>query len=253
MLNVLNIAARELRSLFLSPLSWAVLAITQAFVAYAFLVKLELFLELKPYLPGLPGAPGLTAIVVAPALKAAGMVMLLATPLVTMRLISEERRSGTLSLLLSAPISMTEIVIGKYVGVMSFFAIVVLVIVPTPLSLLAGGSLDYGLLASGFLGLLLLIASFAAVGLFMSTMTSHPAVAAIGTFGVLLALWNVNWASTGAAEGVRPLFSYLATTSHFNALLRGVVDSADLVYYLLVIITFLLLAIRRLDATRLGH
>jgi len=252
-LNVLNIAARELRSLLLSPLSWVVLAITQAFVAYAFLVKLELFLELKPYLPGLPGAPGLTAIVVAPALKAAGMVMLLATPLVTMRLISEERRSGTLSLLLSAPISMTDIVIGKYVGVMSFFAIAVLVIVPTPLSLLAGGSLDYGLLASGFLGLLLLIASFTAVGLFMSTMTSHPEVAAISSFGVLLALWNVNWAGTGAAEGVRPLFSYLAITSHFNALLRGVVDSADLIYYLLVIITFLLLAIRRLDAMRIGH
>ena len=253
MLNVLNIAARELRSLLLSPLSWVVLAITQAFVAYAFLVKLELFLELKPYLPGLPGAPGLTAIVVAPALKAAGMVMLLATPLVTMRLVSEERRSGTLSLLLSAPISMTDIVIGKYVGVMSFFAIAVLVIVPTPLSLLAGGSLDYGLLASGFLGLLLLIASFTAVGLFMSTMTSHPEVAAISSFGVLLALWNVNWAGTGAAEGVRPLFSYLAISSHFNALLRGVVDSADLIYYLLVIITFLLLAIRRLDAMRIGH
>jgi len=87
----------------------------------------------------------------------------------------------------------------------------------------------------------------------MSTMTSHPEVAAISSFGVLLALWNVNWAGTGAAEGVRPLFSYLAISSHFNALLRGVVDSADLIYYLLVIITFLLLAIRRLDAMRIGH
>jgi ABC-2 type transport system permease protein len=164
--KLLDIAARELRSLFLSPLSWTVLAITQAFVAYAFLVKLELFLQLKPHLPGLPGAPGLTAIVVAPALKAAGMVMLLAAPLVTMRLVSEERRSGTLSLLLSAPVSMTDIVLGKFLGVMTFFGIVVLVIMLTPLSLLAGGTLDYGLLASGFLGLLLLVASFAAAGLF---------------------------------------------------------------------------------------
>ncbi|MCK5362573.1 MAG: ABC transporter permease subunit, partial [Gammaproteobacteria bacterium] len=120
-MNIFNIAARELRSLFLSPLSWAVLAITQAFVAYAFLVKLELFLQLKPYLPGLAGAPGLTAIVVAPAFKAAAMVMLLAAPLVTMRLISEERRSGTLSLLMSAPISMTDIVLGKFLGAMGFF------------------------------------------------------------------------------------------------------------------------------------
>ena len=252
-MNVLNIAARELRSLFLSPLSWAVLAVTQAFVAYAFLVKLELFLQLKPHLPGLPGAPGLTAIVVAPALKAAGMVMLLAVPLVTMRLVSEERRSGSLTLLMSAPISMTEIVLGKFVGVMSFFGIAVLVILLTPLSLLSGGTLDYGLLASGALGLLMMVASFAAVGLFMSTLTSHPAVAAISTFGVLLALWNMDWAGTGAAEGVRPLFSYIAATSHFNALLQGVVDSADLIYYVLVVIAFLLLAIRRMDAMRLGN
>jgi ABC-2 type transport system permease protein len=251
--NIFNIAARELRSLFLSPLSWTVLAITQAFVAYAFLVKLELFLQLKPYLPGLPGAPGLTAIVVAPAFKAAGMVMLLAAPLVTMRLISEERRSGTLSLLLSAPISMTDIVLGKFLGVMSFFGIVALVILLTPLSLLAGGSLDIGLLASSFVGLLLLIASFAAAGLFMSTLTEHPAVAAVSTFGLLLLLWNMEWAGTGAGEGVRPLFSYIAITSHFNALLQGVVDSADLVYSGLLIVSFLVLAIRRLDTMRLGH
>jgi len=250
--NIIHIAARELRSLFLSPLSWAVLAITQAFVANAFLVKLAFFLDMKPYLPGLPGAPGLTAIVVAPAFKAAGMVMLLAAPLVTMRLVSEERRNGTLSLLMSAPISMTEIVLGKFLGVMGFFAIVAMVILLTPLSLLAGGTLDYGLLASGFLGLLLLIASFAAAGLFMSTLTAHPSVAAVSTFGLLLLLWNVDWAGTGAAEGVRPLFSYLAITSHFNALLQGVVDSADLIYSLLFVITFLVLAIRRLDGMRLG-
>jgi len=251
--NIFIIAARELRSLFLSPLSWTVLAITQAFVAYTFLVKLELFLQLKPHLPGLPDAPGLTAIVVAPALKAAGMVMLLAVPLVTMRLVSEERRSGTLSLLLSAPISVADIVLGKFLGVMGLFGIVVLVILLTPLSLLVGGTLDYGLLASGSLGLLLLIASFAAAGLFMSTMTAHPAVAAVSTFGLLLLLWNMDWAGIGAAEGVRPLFSYISITSHFNALLRGVVDSADLIYSLLIVVTFLVLAIRRLDAMRLGH
>jgi len=251
--NILIIAGRELRSLFLSPLSWTVLAITQAFVAYTFLVKLELFLQLKPHLPGLPDAPGLTAIVVAPALKAAGMVMLLAVPLVTMRVVSEERRSGTLSLLLSAPISMTDIVLGKFLGVMSLFGIVVLVILLTPLSLLAGGTLDYGLLASGSLGLLLLVASFAAAGTFISTLTAHPAVAAVGTFGLLLLLWNMDWAGTGAVEGVRPLFSYISIASHFNALLQGVVDSADIIYSLLVVVTFLVLAIRRLDAMRLGH
>lgn len=252
-MNAFAIAGRELRSLFVSPLSWGVLAVTQAFVAYAFLVKLELFALLKAHLPGLPGAPGLTAIVVAPSIKAAGMIMLLAVPLVTMRLVSEERRSGTLSLLMSAPVSMIEIVVGKYLGVMAFFVIAVLVIVPTLLSLLAGGTLDYGLLASGLLGLLGLIASFAAAGLFMSTLTAHPAVAAISTFALLLAMWNVDWAGAGATEDVRPLIAYLGVTSHFNALLQGIVDSADLAYYALVVCTFLILAIRRMDAVRLGR
>lgn len=252
-MNILHIAARELRSLFLSPLSWAVLAVTQAFVAYAFLVSLEQFLQLERFLPDMPGAPGITALVAAPSLKAAGMVMLLAAPLVTMRLIAEERRSATLTLLLSAPVSMAEIVLGKFLGVMGFFAVVVLVVLLAPLSLFAGGSLDVGLLASGTLGLVLMIASFAAIGLFMSTLASDPPVAAIGTFGVLLLLWNMNWAGTGAAEGVRPLFSYIAVTSHFNALLQGVVDTADLAYSLLMVATFLLLAIRRLDNMRLGQ
>lgn len=251
-MNALAIAARELRSLFLSPLSWAVLAIAQAFVAYAFLVKLELFLQLKSDLAGLPGAPGLTPIVVAPALKAAGMVMLLAAPLVTMRLVSEERSNGTLSLLMSSPVSMTDIVLGKYIGVMTYFLLLVMLLMLTPLSLLAGGTLDFGLLAAGALGLLLLIASFAAIGLFMSTLSAHPPVAAVSTFGVLLLLWNMNWAGTGADEAVRPLFSYLAITSHFNALLQGVVDSADVAYSLLIVAAFLVLSIRRLDSMRLG-
>ena len=98
-----------------------------------------------------------------------------------------------------------------------------------------------------------MIASFAAIGLFMSTLTSDPAVAAVSTFGVLLLLWNMDWAGTGAAEGVRPFFSYIAVTSHFNALLQGVVDSADIVYSLLIVVAFLLLSIRRLDNMRLGH
>ena len=87
----------------------------------------------------------------------------------------------------------------------------------------------------------------------MSTLSAHPAVAAVSTFGLLLLLWNLDWAGTGATEGVRSLFSYLSVTSHFNGLLQGVVNSADLIYSLLLAATFLILAIRRLDAVRLGH
>ena len=250
---MLDVAARELRSLFLSPLAWAVLGVTQAVLGYAFLVQMELFLQWQPHLPNLPGAPGMTAIVVAPLFKTAGMVLLLITPLITMRLVSEERRSGTLALLMSSPVSATAIVLGKFLGVTGFFAVLIGVIVWMPLSLLAGGTLDFGLLAACLLAIVLLVMSFSAAGLFLSTVSEQPTVAAISTFGLLLLLWILDWAGSGGGEGARGLLGYLSLTSHIDAMLRGVIDSADVAYYVLFIVTFLVLAVRRLDTMRLGY
>ena len=183
------IAGRELRSLFVSPLAWSILAVVQLILAYMFLTQLDLYMALQSRLLGVAGAPGVTEIIATPLLGNAAVVLLLVVPMLTMRLISEERRSQTISLLFSAPLSMTEIVLGKFIGVMVFLLIVVLMIVLMPLSLLLGGSLDLGLLFSGVLGLILLLASFTAVGLFMSTLTVQPAIAAISSFGVLLLFW----------------------------------------------------------------
>jgi ABC-2 type transport system permease protein len=251
-MKMLSIAGRELRGLFLSPVGWIVLAVIQLILGYMLLVQLELFSQWKPHLPNLPGAPGLTVLVVAPLLKTAGIVLLLASPLLTMRLVSEERRGGTLSLLLSAPVTMTEIVLGKFLGILAFFAIVLLIIALMPLALLTGGTLDFGLMASAYLGLFLLVASFAAAGLYLSTLTSQPAVAAFATFGLFLVLWVAGRGAAGG-EGVGVLLAYLSLTGHLDAMLRGVVDTADIFFYLLFSTTFLALAIRRLDALRLGH
>ena len=170
------------------------------------------------------------------------------------RLVSEERRAQTLSLLFSAPLSMSEIVLGKFLGVMGFLTIMVLMIVLMPLSLLSGGSLDLGMLFSGVLGLLLLLASFAALGLFMSTLTEQPTIAAVSSFGVLLLLWIIDWAGGNESAGqASELFAYLSLLRHFESLLKGVFDSADLIYYLLFVTLFLVLSIRRLDADRLQH
>ena len=120
-----------------------------------------------------------------------------------------------------------------------------------PLSLLLGGSLDFGLVASGLLGLLLVTASFAAAGLFLSAMTEQPTVAAISTFGLLLLLWILNQADNTGGEGKDALLAYLSTLGHYQAMLKGIFDAKDVVYYLLFIATFLVMSIRRLDADRL--
>ena len=244
-----HIAARELRSLFLSPLAWSVLAVVELIIAYLFLGQVDEYVRVQPQLAQLESAPGLTEWVAGPVFGTAAVVLLLVAPLLTMRLVSEERRSGTLPLLLSAPVSMTEIVMGKYLGVMSFFLVMVGIIALMPLSLLFGGTLDFGLLATQVLGLTLMLAAFAAAGLFMSTLTGQPTVAAVASFGILLLLWILDFA--GGAAGGDGLFAYLSLRRHHEALLKGILDTSDLAYYLLFIITFLVLSIRRLDAERL--
>lgn len=243
------IAGRELRSMFLSPLAWSILAVVTFILAYVFLVQLELYMQWQPRLTGIDGAPGVTDIIVAPLFRTAAIVLLLVVPLLTMRLVSEERRARTLGLLLAAPVSMTDIVLGKYLGVMTFLLTLVALVVLMPLSLLAGGSLDWGLLGAGVLGLVLVVASFAAAGLFLSTVTEQPTVAAVSTFGLLLLLWILDWA--GGSGEHSAAFSYLSLLTHYDALLKGIFDTQDVVYYLLFSTTFLVLAIRRLDADRL--
>lgn len=248
---ILTIARREFQSLFLSPLAWSILAVVQLILAYLFLARVELFMLYQSQLLASDSAPGLTEIIVSDLLGSAAIVLLLVTPLLTMRLVSEERRNRTLSLLFSAPISMTEIVLGKYLGILFFLLVMVAMIALMPLSLLAGGGLDAGLFASSLLGLVLLLAGFAAVGLFMSTLTQHPAVAAISGFGALLLFWILDWTGEGVA-GNGSLLAYLSLVNHYKPFLEGIFDSADAIYHLLFIITFLVLSIHRLDADRLG-
>jgi ABC-2 type transport system permease protein len=247
-----TIAARELKALFLSPMAWSILAVVQLIIAYLFLAQLDTYMLLAPRLAGIDGAPGVTDVVVAPVLGNAAVILLLIAPLITMRVLSEERRARTLSLLLSAPVSMTEIVIGKYLGIVAFFLILLAMLALMPLALLAGTELDLGKLTSGLLGLTLLLGAFAAAGLFMSSLTEQPTVAAVSSFGLLLLLWIVDWAGSSGTEGSGVL-AYLSMLRHFESLLKGVFNSADIAYYVLFIFTFVVLTIQRMDRDRLPH
>lgn len=248
---IFTIAAKELRALFLSPMAWAILAVVQAINAYFFLLYLDYFVQLQPRLATLPNAPGVTSIVIAPLFATVAVVLLLVVPLLTMRLVSEERRNKTLSLLMSAPVSNSEIILGKFFGIMGFLFVLLLLVVLMPLSLLFGGTIDGGLLGSGTLALLLLLGSFASLGLYISTLTAQPTVAAVSTFGALLLLWILDIAgSTGNQDTV---MSYLSLLNHYQALLRGIFSSSDIIYYSLFILVFLVLSVRRLEAERLQH
>ncbi len=247
---ILVIARRELNSLFLSPLAWSVLAVLQFILAYLFLSQVETFNNFQARLAAIDQAPGLTDIVAVPLFSNAAIVLLLVTPLLTMRLICEERRNKTLTLLLSAPVSTGEIIAGKFIGILSLLLLIVALVCLMPLSLLLGGELDNGKLLCNIIGLSLLLASFASVGLYLSCVAGHPTVAAVGSFGLLLLLWVLDW-TAGLKGQSSEIFNYLSLLQHYQNLQSGLLSSDDVLYFLLFSACFLVLSIRRLEYDRL--
>ena len=244
---IFTIAFKELKALFASSLAWTLLALVQLVLGWVFMGRLDAFMEVQSQLVQIANPPGVTEIIVAPIFAMAAAVLLMATPLLTMRLIAEERRNHTMTLLTSAPISMTDIVLGKFLGLMTFFCGVIFLVMVLSLSLLMGGTLDAGLLLSNAVGLLLICACFAALGLYISSLTAQPSVAAAGTLGVLLGLWVMDIAADDGGSIMRTL----SLLKHYESFNRGLIDTFDLAYFSLFIITFLVLAIRRLDGERL--
>lgn len=245
---IFHIATHELKRLFISPLAWILFAVVQFLLAIFFLLILGKYID--PAAASLFANHGVTEIVVVGLLQIAGIILLLITPFVTMHTFSEERQSGSIKLLLSSPISMTELVLGKYLGVICYLFLLLSLIALMPLSLLMGTELDLLQLLSAMLGLVLLTSSFAAIGLFMSSLTNQSAVAAISTFGILFVLMLMNMAGNTGSELLREILTYTSLLNHYHNLLDGIFNSADVIYYLLVSAVFIVLSIWRLDNER---
>ncbi len=174
------------------------------------------------------------------------MIFLMIVPLFTMRLVAEEARNQTLTLLISAPVSSSTIVLGKFFGLMAFLFCAILLVLFMSLTLLAGGRLDFGLLFSNFLGLLLASACFSSLGLYMSCLTKHPFLAGIGGIGALLGLWAVSF-GTGRAGNI---FHLVSPAAHFENFNQGLVSTGDIAYFLLFTFLFLTLSIWRLESLK---
>lgn len=244
------IASREFRAMFLSPLAWVILAVIQVLLGYMFLANLDNFLLIQPQLMHLENTPGVTDIVITPLMQIASIILLMVMPLLTMRSIAEEKRNRSLALLISSPLGMTDIVLGKFIGLMLFVLVLVSMLMLMPLSLYLGTTPDAGKLLSIYVGMLLLLGAFSAIGLYLSSLTENQTIAAVGSFGILLMLWIIDWLSE-SVDGGQSLLAYLSLLRHHQSLLEGVFDSGDIAYYLLLITAFVGLTIRQLDRERL--
>jgi ABC-2 type transport system permease protein len=240
------LAMRELRSLFAMPSTWFVLAALQFIFAWFFLARVDAFLEIQPQLAQIANPPGATISIAAPVYNTVALLLMMLVPMFTMRLIAEERRSHTLALLLSSPLSSRHIVLGKFIGLLIFMGVLMAGVPLMLYSLAFGTAIDHGLLLSNLLGLLLLTASYISLGLYISSLTAQPIIAAIGALAVLVGLWL---ADVGASAEDSP-WHFISPLSHFQNFNNGLLDSSDAAFFVLFSAMFLLLTMKRLHNNR---
>jgi len=241
------LAQRELRSLFAMPSTWFMLAILQFVFTWFFLNTLQTYLDLQPQLAQLANAPGVTTIVAVPLFNMAALLLMMLVPMFTMRLIAEERRNQSFALLLSSPLSIRHIVLGKFVGLMIFLVLLMSGVPMMIFTLALGTNLDIGLILGNLLGLLLLTASFVSVGLYVSSLTAQPVIAAIGALAVLVGLWLADI----AASAENSQWHIISPINHFQKFNTGLLDSGDIAFFLLFSAVFLLLTMRRIGNNRI--
>ncbi|MBI2886870.1 MAG: ABC transporter permease subunit [Chloroflexi bacterium] len=236
MRNVLAIAGKELNSYFTSPMAYVITAVFLAMSGLFFAQDLNISQIAR--LQGFLGA--------------SSFLLLLLSPILTMRLLAEEQKLGTLELLLTAPVRDHEVVLGKYLAALGILLGMLALTLYYPLLLILFAQPDYGPMLSGYFGLLLLGAAFLSVGLFASSLSSNQIVAAVLGIGILILLWVMGTAGNLAPNLplVKTVLEYLAISSHFSDMLRGVIDTKDVVYYLSVIAVALFFSTRSLETRR---
>ena len=249
---MLAIVRRELLSMFVSPLAWATLGVFTFIMAYVFLIQLQVFADIQPRLAAVPSAPGVTEIIAAPMFQFAATLLLLIAPFLTHGMIAGERRASTLTLLQSSPVTLTGIVVSKWLAVLTFFGLLGLVTFMMPAALALGTALDWRHLFACLLTLMLLMSAFAAIGVLVSALIDDPVAAAVLTFGVLLLLKILDWSTQAGTDADRPsaILRYLSMSRHTEPMLSGRFSSTDFGYFIIVTLLFLALAIWRLDSER---
>jgi ABC-2 type transport system permease protein len=244
---------KEMRLYFSSPVAWVVMTIF-LFIAGYFFYSIFAFYTLASMQSAMNPQMGrdlsVTDSVLRPLFSNMSVILLLLMPLITMRLFAEERRSGTIELLLTYPVRDGAVLLAKYLAALTLYALMLALTLLYPAIVRYFTPLEWGPLASGYLGLLLMGATFLAVGVFASSLTENQIVASITTFGVLLFLWVIGWSAEYVGGAWGRVLSHLSLLDHFDTFARGVLDTKDVIYYLNVTILALFLTLRSLEARR---
>ena len=254
MSNVLAIAQKELRAYFNSPIAYIVLGFFAVLFGWFYIGILDWFVRQGMQMGelGMGGGQNMNVNqqMVRPLLLNMTVVFLFLLPLVTMRTYAEEKRSGTIELLLTSPVTDLEIIVGKFLGAMGLFCAMLVVTMIDVAILFRLGNPEWRPIAAGYLGLLLMGGCFISVGLLISSLTKNQIVAGFMTFAVFLMLWVINWLADSSGPTGQAILSFLSITDHFDDFTKGIIDTKHLAYYLSFITFGLFLTAKSVDSER---
>jgi ABC-2 type transport system permease protein len=252
MRNVWIICKKELRSYFVSPIAYILLALFAVIFGFFFwnAVGVFIFMGMESQLRGEMFPMNVNEQVIRPLVSNASVIGLFLIPIITMRLFAEEKRTGTIELLATSPVHDAEIILGKWLASLLLYAGMLLLAALNFLWLFRYGNPDWKPLAVAYLGLLLQAGALLAIGVFISTLTRNQIIAGAVTFAICLLLWVLEWVSGYESATWAQVLSYLSVLTHFDSFGKGVLSSKDAVYYVSLIIAGLFLTARSMESLR---
>jgi len=252
--NVIAIARKELNSYFASPIAYIVLGLWALLYGYFFIAILSFFvrqsMQMNQFGMQGPQAMNVNQQLIRPLLQNVTILILFLMPMVTMRTYSEEKRSGTIELLLTSPVTDFQIIMGKFLGALSLYAIMLAVTLIHVAFLFIYGTPEWKPIVTAYLGLLLLGGCFISLGLLISSLTSNQIVAGMVTFAVFLLLWVITWVGSFGGPTFDKLTTYLSIIDHWDDFGKGVIDTTHVIYYLSFITFGLFLTAKSVDSER---
>lgn len=252
-MRVWPIFKKEMRLYFTSPIAWVILTIFLLVAGYFFYSIFAFFTlaSMQSMMNPMMGRDlNVTDSVLRPLFSNISVILLLIMPMVTMRLFAEERRSGTIELLLTYPVRDGAVLVGKYLAALTLYAGMLALTLVYPALVMYFAHLEPGPVLTGYVGLLLMGATFLAVGVFASSLTENQIVASVVTFGILLIFWVIGWSADYAGGTWAAILRHVSLIEHFDSFGKGVFDTKDIVYYVDFTIVALFLSLRSLEARR---
>ena len=253
MRNIVAIAHKELRSYFASPIAYVVVGFFALLFGYFFVSTLSVMVSLSMQAGMFGGGPqsiNINEFMLRPLLSNTAIILLFFLPFVTARAYAEEKKSGTIELLLTSPLSDLEIILGKFLGALALFVLMLAVTAVHMTVLFWYGEPELGPMLSAYLGLLLMGASFISVGLLVSSATRNQIVAGVTTFALLLLFWVMTWMADSVGPTGQAVLTYLSILEHFDDFSKGVIDTKHVTYYVSFIAFGLFLTTKAVDTER---